>query len=230
MYVFLVIFVIINIIIIIATFIISINFFFLSYAQNVVFGVKKKRTKLPEVGSWGGDSGWFGQCPKENVFFSHWYLPLGPSQESHASEQSCREGAGVKEVQIDGQKSSLFNKRCNVIVIYFFIPAAAIYFKMYFLFNFINHHISFITVSCVWNFKIEIILRLQNPFFGFSLLPFSCWFNIDESFQQFGLLWIYWVTFIFPAWFFRFQVSGQLDVFFVSVTPESLLLCEIHWN
>ena len=44
---------IIIIIIIIATIIIIIEFFW-SYAQNVVFDVRKKRTKLPELGSGGG--------------------------------------------------------------------------------------------------------------------------------------------------------------------------------
>ena len=42
---------------------------FWSYAQNVVFDVLKKRTKLPELGSGGGGFRGSGQCPKENVFF-----------------------------------------------------------------------------------------------------------------------------------------------------------------
>ena len=33
------------------------------------FDLRKKRTKLPEFGSWGGGFRGFGQCPKENVFF-----------------------------------------------------------------------------------------------------------------------------------------------------------------
>ena len=68
---FLVIFVIIIIkitTIIITTIIIIIKNKNRSYAQNVVFDVQKKRTKLPELGGWGGFR-WFGQCPKENVFF-----------------------------------------------------------------------------------------------------------------------------------------------------------------
>ena len=38
--------------------------------QILNFDVRKKRTKLPELGSGGGGFRWFGQCPKENVFFS----------------------------------------------------------------------------------------------------------------------------------------------------------------
>ena len=53
MYVFLVIFVIIIIIIIIATFIISIKFFSRSYAQNVVFDVKKE-DQVAQIGVRGG--------------------------------------------------------------------------------------------------------------------------------------------------------------------------------
>ena len=34
--------------------------FFWSYAQNIVFDVRKKRTKLPELGSGGGITYWFG--------------------------------------------------------------------------------------------------------------------------------------------------------------------------
>ena len=43
---------------------------FWSYAQNVVFDVKKRG---PSRRNWGQGGGrgfrWFGQCPKENVFF-----------------------------------------------------------------------------------------------------------------------------------------------------------------
>ena len=37
--------------------------------QILNFDVRKKRTKLPELGSGGGGFGGFGKCPKENVFF-----------------------------------------------------------------------------------------------------------------------------------------------------------------
>ena len=40
----------------------------MSYAQNVVFGVKKRGPSCPNWGQ-GGGFRWFGQCPKENVFF-----------------------------------------------------------------------------------------------------------------------------------------------------------------
>ena len=43
--------------------------FFRSYAQNVVFDVKKRGPSCPNWGQ-GGVFRWFGQCPKENVFFS----------------------------------------------------------------------------------------------------------------------------------------------------------------
>ena len=44
------------------------------WLSNLEFWRPKKRTNLPELGS-GGEFRWFGQCPKENVFF-HWCLPL----------------------------------------------------------------------------------------------------------------------------------------------------------
>ena len=58
------------------------------------FDVRKKRTKLPELGSWGG-GGFrkFGQCPKENVF-----LPLTPSLR-HTIQHSVKCGVvGTLEV------------------------------------------------------------------------------------------------------------------------------------
>ena len=58
---------IIIIIFIIATIIIKKKF--RSFAQNVVFDVRKNRTKLPELGERGGGVRGFGQCLKENVVF-----------------------------------------------------------------------------------------------------------------------------------------------------------------
>ena len=59
----------ITIIIIMSTIIIIICTFFLSYAQYVVFDVRKKRTKLPELGSWGGGLGNSGNARKKTFFF-----------------------------------------------------------------------------------------------------------------------------------------------------------------
>ena len=42
---------------------------FRSYAQNVVFDVQKRGPSCPNRGQGGGGVRWFGQCPKENVFF-----------------------------------------------------------------------------------------------------------------------------------------------------------------
>ena len=64
---------IIIIIIIIATIIIIIKKIW-SYAQNVVFDVRKKRTQLPELGGWGGGLGDSGNARRKKFFF-----PLRPS-------------------------------------------------------------------------------------------------------------------------------------------------------
>ena len=67
MYVFLAIFVIIIIIIIIVTFIISINFFPVIRAKRRYWR-KKKGTKLPKLGSWGGGLRDSGNARKKTFF------------------------------------------------------------------------------------------------------------------------------------------------------------------
>ena len=89
----------------IATFIISINFFFRSYAQNVVFDVKKRGPSCLNWGQGGGVRG-FGQCPKENVFFLLMSSLIGPSSSTRLWCEKCESG-----VDKGGQSGELVSRR-----------------------------------------------------------------------------------------------------------------------
>ena len=99
-------------------YIVHIVFLVLNWLSNLEFRLPKKEDQVARIGVMGGGFRWFGQCPKENVFF-----PLMSSLTQHSWNQySFTMTHWKKRINRSLSERLTYNNHHSVIAVDLFTP------------------------------------------------------------------------------------------------------------